>query len=170
MPDPTPKPKPDRSDLALALLKVFGANLVSPVAPGVADRWTQGVIDDFAAEGGDPAEHATLFGLAGAGGDVGANVAIMQGGALATRAAVQAARNQALLRSLLRPSPPGQVPVGMNPLEFIRPELAERAAGAAASTIPQAGRVVGSIKPVATKAAGRIAAGTIPLIPATDRR
>lgn len=148
---------PSRADLAKAALQVFAANLASPFSDRKADQWAEQAMAEYGRKGGDISEHATLFGLAGAGGAVTSNAGITAVGGAAANGALKGLRGAKAMQAILKAPAGGAVPVGLSPLEYLPDAIAH--APAVAEAIPAVGRVVGSIRPVASKFAGRIAAG-----------
>lgn len=67
---PTKQDKPGKLALVEALAKVFASNLAAPFSDRKADEWASSAMDTYGQQGGDISRHATLFGLAGAGGAV----------------------------------------------------------------------------------------------------
>lgn len=131
--DPTPPRKgafrrAGKPSLPLALAKVAGANLVDMVAPGWADRTAEGVMQDYADQGGDPGAHATLFGLAAAGGATLPPALMALGGASGMRSP-KPRGVESFLRTLdTSPVDPSIVGV-VRPIEYIRPGMRGASAG-----------------------------------------
>lgn len=165
--DPTP-PRHGafrRPSLTKALLKVAGANLLSPVASDYADELATRTMDDFAEQGGDPGAHATLFGLAGAGGAVAPELAVMAAGGAAAKAIGTAGKEARFLASVGKEAP--DFARAASPIEYLRPTLGEsftpslRAQAALARGAREAGQ--------AARPTSKLAASLLALLSASDR-